>query len=87
MRNQKQQVLKGSQCSGVSQTSIQACKLLMIRDRIRRAWRSKAGLVIMTMPICDASMQKKKKKKKKKGKGKKYEDKINSKVNILPCHR
>ena len=70
MRNQKQQVLKGSQCSGVSQTSIQACKLLMIRDRIRRAWRSKAGLVIMTMPICDASMQKKKKKKKKKEKEK-----------------
>ena len=70
MRNQKQQVLKGSQCSGVSQTSIQACKLLMIRDRIRRAWRSKAGLVIMTMPICDASMQNKKKKKKKKEKEK-----------------
>jgi hypothetical protein len=66
MWDQKQQVLKGSQSSGVSQTSIQACKLLTIGDRIRRARRSEAGLVIMTTPICDASMQKKKKKKKEK---------------------
>ena len=64
----KLQVSKGSQSSGASQTSIQACTLLATEGINRRTQESATSLVIMTTPICDASMQKRKRKKEKRKK-------------------
>jgi hypothetical protein len=82
MWNQNCKFLGVPKSSGVRQTSNKACTLLVTEGCNGRTQESATSLVVMTTPICDASMQEEKKKKEKE------KEKTRSKgwFNSLPSH-